>query len=340
MRQRTHRRSLLTSALLLILAACASEPDKSDDTGTAPDDSTGDGSTDGSDGTEDEIVEPSDEPYLADDDGLDTPELTAGLVEGIENTIAALPLVTADVALASYFEATADQDPGCPAWYYDEEGTPYWYGSCVTEGGTAYEGYGQLGILDGYYDGYNTWAGTQYYGVNTVVDAAGQAFTSNGGAAWATAVTDDGTVALYNAVQGDFTWEGPAADGSWMRGEAEADFNWYSAQQEGNPGGTVAINGRLAIGDLDVQTIIFELTAIDPRWGASCGEEPAGSMSVLTADGDWLDVFFDGSSWEQLEVEPALCDGCGQAWYKGAPVGDLCLTFPALADPEHWPWPR
>lgn len=335
MRQRLLRPRL--SGLLVLLAACASEPDKTTD--AVPDDSTDDSTDDGTDETEDEIVEPSDGPYLADDDGLDTPELSAGLVTGIENTIAALPLVTADVAISSYLEATADQDPGCPVWYYDEEGTPYWYDACVTEGGTAYEGYGQLGVLDGYYDGYNTWTGVQYFGVNTVVDPTGQTFTSNGGAAWATALTDDGTIALYNAVQGDFSWEGPAADGSWLQGDAAADFNWYSARQEGNPGGTVAINGRLDIGDPDVQTIIFELSAIDPRWGASCGDEPAGSMSVLTAGGDWLDVYFDGSTWEQLEVEPALCDGCGQAWYKGAPAGELCLTFPDLADPAHWPWP-
>lgn len=328
----------LRPALVLLLAACGADTDKSETTA----DGTQQGS-DGSDGTpeetDEEIVAPSDSPYLADDDGLDTPELSAGLVTGVENTLAALPLVTADVVMLSYLEATEDQEPGCPTWYYDEAGTPYWYGSCTTTAGSAYEGYGQLSSLDGVYDGYNTWTGLQYYGVNTVVTPAGEAFTSSGGAAWATALTDDGSIALYNAVQGDFGWEGPAADGSWMRGDAEGEFNWYSARQEATPGGTVSINGRLSIGDPDVQTVVFELMAIDPRWGASCGDEPSGSLSVLTAEGDWIDVFFEGSTWEQLEVEPALCDGCGQAWYKGAPAGELCLTFPDLADPEHWPWP-
>lgn len=326
--------------LCLLPLGCSDPKTADDDVSADPGADASDGDGDSETADDEEIVAPSDAPYLSDEDGLDTPELGAGLVSGIEATLALLPQLTADVIFASYAEATADQDAGCPVWTVDESGAPYWYGSCQTTAGTAYEGYAMLADMDGLYDGYNTWTGQQYYGVNAVVTDTGLAWSSNGGAAFATAVTDDGADALYNQIQGSFAWEGPAAAGTWLETTVDADFFWYSARVADRPGGSVSIQGRLGIEDPDVQTVIFEIEAIDPAWGAGCADEPAGSLSVLTAGGDWIDVFFDGSTWEALDPGPAVCDGCGQAWYKGAPIGSVCLDFPALADPAHWPWPR
>lgn len=322
--------------LWIVLAGCGgSSTDKS-----TPVDTDDDGTTTPEIDDTEEIVDDADGPYLGDEDGFDDPDLTdPNLVSGVELALAALPTITASTVINSYLEAMADQDADCPTWYVDESGAPYWYGSCATAAGAQYEGYGALVPYDGLYDGYNTWYGNQYYGTNSAVTADGKTWTSGGGAAFVTGPTDDGLDALYSAVEGDFSWEGPAADGSWLRTAASADLFWYVSRSPDVAGGSTSVVGTLTLGEGSVQTVIFDIQSIATGWGATCAEEPAGSLSILDAEGHWIDVMFDGSTWEDLDVDRALCDGCGTAWYKGAWIGDICFEFPPIADPDYWPWP-
>jgi hypothetical protein len=61
-------------------------------------------------------------------------------------------------------------------------------------------------------------------------------------------------------------------------------------------------------------------------------------VSLRDSDGNWYDVVFDGPILYDDVIDPAVCDGCGEAWYRGEPMGTVCADFNALVDWEVSPW--
>ena len=74
---------------------------------------------------------------------------------------------------------------------------------------------------------------------------------------------------------------------------------------------------------------IEDLLLYDEPMGSDCPIEPAGSMSIRLASGEWLDLSFDGPRWDG-PTEPSVCDGCGEIWSKEVPLGELCLDFSVM----------
>ena len=61
-------------------------------------------------------------------------------------------------------------------------------------------------------------------------------------------------------------------------------------------------------------------------------------MSVRDLDGDWYDVVFDGPTDWGADSDPDLCDGCGEAYFRGEDVGAVCPDFSGLNGWEGTPW--
>jgi len=63
-----------------------------------------------------------------------------------------------------------------------------------------------------------------------------------------------------------------------------------------------------------------------------CPSEISGGVSALTAEGHWVDVYFDGPETSDTRDGTDDCDGCGTAWVDGFSVGEVCADFSGVLD--------
>lgn len=71
-----------------------------------------------------------------------------------------------------------------------------------------------------------------------------------------------------------------------------------------------------------------------------CSLEPRGAVSIRHASGVWYDLVFDAVDAENVLVDEALCDGCGNVWVQGVAQDPFCLPeglMQELGDRE-LPW--
>ena len=61
-------------------------------------------------------------------------------------------------------------------------------------------------------------------------------------------------------------------------------------------------------------------------------------MSIRDADGEWYQAIFDGPAFQGAEVFPPDCDGCGEVWFRGQRLGEVCPDFSAFTDWQDQPW--
>lgn len=271
-------------------------------------------------------------PYVvpADDDIL--PELNEGaLAAGIEEAL--IELLAFDLApiTAGYQAVMSEAEDGCPIWA-SSDGTPYWTASCTTSGGASFDGYGasidysELASEDGL-----TYTGHLFNSVSEVTTADGETFIG-GGIAYAIHGTNGAgyTVSNIGTTTG-FDWTGPEAEESWLRSDTALDFDATQVTAEGYQ--FFAVQGLIAGLDT-VQAVVFnEFTAVDHAGRIEgCEREPHGSVAILTLDGDWLDLEFDGIDGDG-QVDPQVgCDGCTAAWFEGRPLGEVCIDAAAAYD--------
>ena len=322
---RTATLLLITSALI----ACGSS-EKSDDDGTT------DGTTDDS---EPHIVDPPEGDYLDDSAIEELPELDgSALTAAVNDAIANAMYIHGGPAVFAYFEALEDSEGDCPTWGVDN-GTPFWFDTCVTESGAAFEGYGYHYEYEAEYDDNVTWDGFAIYSVASIVTAAGDTFEGAGGASFLTGVNDDDLDVWYSYVQPGFAYDGAAADGTWLAEGLDPDTSWYALRAPDGSGAAATMSGSTMVSSGPVSALVFnELLLIDEAWGSSCPIEPHGSLSVLDDEGNWIDVYFDGPEWEGPETPAELCDGCGSAWFRGTYLGEACFDFSPLSDWDAYPF--
>ncbi len=311
---------------LLVLSACASLQEGEDDDSSPVDD-------------------PS--PYIYDDTSeaqepsLDATEIASGLASALETALA----LNLDPIFTGYHEAIVGADGDCPFSYAEEEQgytIDYWYDECQANSGTTFSGYAAHVSYQDYQpeaDGYSFTGEELYLLGGEIRTEDGTVYRGSGDAQSLHGTTDD-SVLNYKVVGGTFAWDGDAAEGSWMESELSPFFTigaiWFPAyearyvQLGGGIGGlegvfdTVSMSGNLIY---------------DEILGSSCDQELSGTVSVREPGGNWYDVVFDGPSGEEGDETPAeLCDGCGEAWYRGQLVGQVCADFTALLNWEDSPW--
>lgn len=293
------------------------------------------------------VVEDDDSPYLGEVDGDPGETFDAAAVEeAVEGLVAAARQLHAYPALLAYSDMMGLADEDCPTWYTSEEGLEYWYDSCTTEGGAAFEGYGYTveyseeeypeGFADG--DG-NHWWGLQYYGIASIAAPDGSSFTSGGGAGLLYGYTDEGNSIFYSAVNEGFAYDGSYSEGTWLGAGLDPEMAMYAIHSPEVDGRIFVISGRATVESEGVHAVVLdEITIFDEALGSTCPEEPAGTVSILDSEGNWYDLVFDGPDFSGNGGEAERCDGCAEAWQGATLLGEACIDFSPLLDWDTHPF--
>lgn len=278
-----------------------------------------------------------DDPYIDPDPGDQDAAFDADAVaQVIEDALWTAREVHGQPVIDAYAEVLADIDPDCPAWG-NQDGLLYWQDSCTAESGTAFEGYGYVTDYTDYADGDIIWNGLGVSAVATVLRPDGAAFTGAGSALQLVGLNSAGADVYYSYVDEGFTYDGPAAAGTWLLDGVSPALQAYGFHYPSG-GKLLYVTGRVQVDEGPVRAVVFDnLLLLDEQLGP-CPTEPSGGLSVLGEDG-WYDLTFDGPTFDEAEgFDASLCDGCGTAWHKGQRIGEACVNFSVMTSWETHPW--
>ncbi len=269
-------------------------------------------------------------PYVVDAEGTEVPDVDLAEVSSVlQGALDQLLSIHAQPVRAAYDEVMAGQDARCPYYYTTADGS-YWYDSCESENGSAFNGYiFAFGSEDGVDPVYgfpvDSWSA---FGAATVVDPEGRVMEM-GGTAVVSTLYGDGYTTFTSVVQGTFVWDG-AVDG-WLTTDLSPDLTLYGYAVDGLAdkfmyidGGVSGLDGGWAVAFADNQ-IAGVAMGVSP-----CGEELSGTVGVRSPEGVWVDVVFQQTA--------AGCDGCGEAYVQGQSVGEVCVDATVLTDWAVSPW--
>ena len=301
------------------------------------------------------LVEPT--PWIYDDDAPDpAPSLSTGQVEAaIEEGLAVLFALDPRPAKALFDELMTLGDPGgCPFVYETNDGYAdvlFWQDTCQASGGAVFDGYGYV------YDYVDYDLGEGLVGQGWALLLSGELMGADGARLEGSGVLVDfaATGPTYDYVQrslnGSFLVSGRTIDVTglpWLDGSRQPDFELGAiyvpeVDHENFPGLDArqvsaggAVSGLLG----DVATVAFDAVVLtELAAGSVCQAEPSGTISARADDGSWVDVVFDvGEDPAEPLPDAADCDGCGQAWSRGALLGTVCVDFGVLLGWEGSPW--
>lgn len=263
---------------------------------------------------------PSAAPYLGEVPTTDTSAFDAAAVGAALNAaLDDVGTLDARPALEAYLAALeSGASAGCPDWYTDGSGQPYWADRCDSAAGVAFEGYGYAIAYQDQYDGWATLSGVWVYSV-AELDGPGGAISATGYATWSEGPTDDGAYVRAAALERGWSWPG---------GGPSPAFQFWSADYGGGAVYlSVAVHADLAPGG-PISAVVSEGLTWTNTPGAPCVDEPRGLLSARLADGHWVDIAFDGPTWDAPD---GTCDGCGRAWVDGVEVAPVCVDAAGLA---------
>jgi len=268
----------------------------------------------------------SETPYLVPDEqgADDTPAFEPDTIErSIDEAIELFQSLDPTPIIDAYDTALTQADGACPAWY-TTDGMPFWYDSCTTKSGTAFDGYGYRVSYDGYFDGYTTYTGTGIGAVASIESANGDYFTINGVVLDLHGENLDGMGIAYTEISGDIEYSGNPSPGLAPTFKRSV----YSL-----PGGVgINIDGSVSGLSGELEAAAFDdVYLVDEGTGMSdCSDEPSGVISVLETDsGEWIDLVFDPHVEDNaIETDHASdCDGCAAAWWGSQYLGQACADF-------------
>jgi len=303
---------------------------------------------------EEEVVEPTPWIYEDDPESQDLALNEAAVADAIEEALSAVLRID-PVPVISTFDAIMSEgdEDGCPFVYETVDNYAYvtfWQDACQASTGAAYEGYGYV------YEYVDYPAGQDVVLDGTAILLSGEVHGADGSRLAGSGVVAniEGGGSYYDYFQrqlmGTFVIDGRQVqvDGlEWLDGSMQPDFSITSIfvpdlNPEVEPGlqaRQVVVSGALSGLSEGAETVAFEDVNLTSEGASVCGDEPSGTISVRLDDGNWIDVVFDVGEDNSVPLDdPADCDGCGEAWYRGEAVGSVCIDFSGLHDWEERPW--
>lgn len=259
--------------------------------------------------------------------------------QAIDDFIAVAFELNAAPVFAAYDGAMAHADETCPA-YYEQDGNVFWYSFCTSESGASYDGYGFTYVYEDTEllgEGGGVWDAVVLSGAADITEPDGSTFHFGGTAylaeGWNEAYSAD---TWYSAVAGAFVWDSPEAGSTWISEGASPAWAMYLLDS-GQYGKAAYLSGSAVILGGSASAIdVGELGLYASGWGFPCELEPAGTISVRSQQGTWVDVVYDvdGATWG-LSGE---CDGCGEGFVEGESIGQVCSDFSGLLAWDGSPW--
>lgn len=234
--------------------------------------------------------------------------------------------------LAQIDTILSEADETCPTYFTNGE-TPYWADQCTSEAGAEFQGYGtSIHLEDELQDDGSTVSGSYYYGEGQISSSTGLTIQIEGGIVGTDTLAEDGTYfytrtldgAVYNAQESNWT--------SWDYGP---QFQLTGAFRPET--GLKLFFGAAALETETTAVFIDELVMVVSSYGL-CEDEPGANIQVFTEDSGWLDIAFNGPTFETWDSDMAECDGCGQVSQFGEHLGDICIDFSDLMNWEINPW--
>ena len=324
------------------------DPTDPTDPGSTPSDTTGTGSggTGGADTSTPTGETADDEPYLYEDEDDEDRQLTLGTLEaGIADALDAIFSIDPADFHDTYEAMAASGDGDCP-YYYEEYmtayGQYYWRDSCTADEGITFSGYGISYANRDYQDGDYDYAINAYYsGAARLTDDGGQRLDASGYSRYYEyTYVPDARTAFYSRIWGEYTWEGDGGR-TWLSSGVTMDLYLYGIRYPAyEPAGHyTTLDGSLSGIDGAVTAVNMDSVFIySESMSSACPDEPSGTISLRDADGDWYDVEFQGPQYWGGEAFPGDCDGCGDAFFRGEPLGAVCPDFSHLKDWGNRPW--
>ena len=296
---------------------------------------------DDQDDEDDEDEDPSE--YTYDDDEIEpllsADEVTDAISDGIARTFAIDPFLVLET-----FDATwADGDSDCPSQnsdYYELYGYHYLYGGCTSDTDVYYDGT-IYGVHRGEYWSSSTyhyrdmgyWSGdwAVEYEDGTRYDQSGYFYM------YEYEYTPSEWVSTYVRFLGEVAHTGEDFEDTWLGDPLSTEFTIHSLGYPGY-GNYINLDGGISGLTGDATTIHFDTVYMGTNNYTSCEAEPSGVISIRDSDGEWYQVLFDGPAYSGAESFPPDCDGCGELWFRGEQLGEICPDFRTLTDWEETPW--
>jgi hypothetical protein len=240
---------------------------------------------------------------------------------------------------------------GCPARLTQDYGAAkvyFWQGACTDEAGRMWAGQGAVITYTDLVNEVGTFSGQQIQMAGRITAPDGTWLEGAGTATWFHGGSEQ-LAAVSHALTGSWTAGGPgvttaAGASPWLDGTRNPSLEVVRWTYLPTGGDNLTVRGGLSFAEGGpwgeaITAISFEdFTARAREAGASCPREPGGAVALRDADGAWIDVFFDGPTDRAAETDAALCDGCGDAWYRAEALEAVCVDArPLLAASEGGP---
>jgi hypothetical protein len=235
----------------------------------------------------------------------------------------------------AYAHIRDDYGTECPSFYENYE-YEYWRDSCETENGSVFSGSAAYWRYQNYQDEYYLYLDDAYYsGDAKITTPEGETFMGSGYARHEEkhSLTSDNQYQWWQ-VWGEFGWDGPGEEGTWIKEDYTVDFSMWVGNYNGENAHTyTTIGGGLSGLQGTINTILLrDIMIYGEELGSECAIEPYGTVSVRDDQGQWYDVVFDGPAyWGAWSFQPH-CDGCGTAFFRGKEMGTACVDFTSWLD--------
>jgi hypothetical protein len=257
-------------------------------------------------------------------------DVEAALQDGLDTTLT----VDASPVESAYDDAMSGSTADCPYVYATTEGS-YWFDSCTSGDGTEFDGYVFSYEGSGVYDPDSGLLLDFWYafGGATVRDPQDHVLEIAGAA-----VRYQGSTDLYGyevrvsstQISGTFAWDGPSAAGTWLEDELDTDFVSVVQSLPALGGATVALSGGFG-GFAGGWSVAYDENFVATEViGSPCEEELSGTVGVRAPDGAWYDVQFQGWDGVEEDYDASECDGCGELFYQGEPMGTVCVNVAGM----------
>ena len=274
---------------------------------------------------------------------LDLAQIEQGIAQVLSVTTQTDPRL-----LTATYEALrrSEGDSGCPYYYYtiEDYGYDYWYAGCTASGGASFTGYAYSYVYApyAYVSGVYAYQDLGYVGMfGAITDRLGESLEVSGTFYHQNYAYNGGMTHYGSAyLRGDARWNADAAAGTWLAAEYSMSLDYSYAHNYSTEGGFyLGLDGSLsgvsgAVNSALFDGVFFQNTAA----GSACALEPSGTISVRDGEGEWYHTTFDGPPYAGAPVFPPECDGCGDVFYRGEALGQVCPDFSSIMTWSGTPW--